>query len=249
MPTVEERYAAATAYVRRAVDHVEKTPFTYLVDPVTGAIEWYASKLKTQPARNELAHIESRWLRVTNEVDRARVARDAEYLADHVQETLPGAPQDRKRTNLYAGEVPTGTLATSYYEEVDRQSADVWHAVKGIASGAAHDVSTLGKALLIGGGVLLGLKAISYMRERQQRSRAASGMRRSLSRNLEAEARNASPSGFSPMSMCPVCHRCKNLDENGRVEPHEYPSGGMCPGEGRLPLGPHGRPRTRRQRR
>jgi hypothetical protein len=248
MPSVEERYAAATAYVRRAVEHAEKIPFTYLADPITGGIEWYASKLKTQPARADLGHIESRWLRATNDVDRARVARDAEYLADRVQETLPGAPQDRKRTNLFPGEVPAGTPATSYYDEVDRQGAEVWGAMKGFASGAADEVTTLGKALLLGGGVLLGLKVISYLRERQQRDRAGSGVRQSLSRNLEAaaEARNARAGDFGTQSMCPICHRYKNLDENGRIEPHEYPSGGMCPGEGRVPLWPHGRTRRRR---
>jgi sugar phosphate isomerase/epimerase len=122
MATVEERYMAATAYVRRAVDVVEERGITYLIDPVTGIVEWYAGKTKTQQPRNELTRIEARWLRTATDTDRAAVARDAELLADRVQESLPGAPQDRVRTNLYEGETPKGTPATSYAQEVAMQA-------------------------------------------------------------------------------------------------------------------------------
>src|SRR5437660_491586 len=115
MPTVEGRYAAATRYVRRAIATVENQPFTYVVDPITGLVEWYAGRTKTEPARNDLSRIEARWLRATTDIERARVARDAERLADRVQEALPGAPQDRDRTNLFKGERPTSTPTTSYY--------------------------------------------------------------------------------------------------------------------------------------
>ncbi len=111
-------------------------------------------------------------------------------------------------------------------------------------------------AALIGGGLLAAYKigsAILREREarreppRQSRARSLSdAMNDELAATAErAEPRDAQPLGFGPRSMCPVCHQFKNLDENGRVEPHEYPTGGMCPGESRLPLWPFGKPRDR----
>src|SRR5437899_98659 len=114
MPTVDDRYRAATGYVRRAVETVEKRGVGFAEDPITGMIEWYSGRTKTETPRNELARVEARWLRATNDKDRVTVARDAELLADRVQESLPGAPQDRVRTNLFKGEVQTSTLETSY---------------------------------------------------------------------------------------------------------------------------------------
>src|SRR5437588_8248349 len=104
MANIEQRYEAATAYVRKAVAVVEQG--NNAEDPITAGIEWYAARTKTEPVRSELARIEARWLRATSEFDRARVARDAELLADRTQESLPGAPQNRVRTNLAAGEQP-----------------------------------------------------------------------------------------------------------------------------------------------
>jgi hypothetical protein len=186
MPTVEQRYTAATAYVRRAVATVEDRGVGYAVDPITGIVEWYAGKTKTEPARNELTHIEARWLRATHDIDRARVARDAELLADHVQESLPGAPQDRQRTNLYKGEVPTGTPATSYYEEAASQAGEYWDWATSKAQSLADDVKSVGTWLLLGGGVVLGWKVVDLLRERQHtaEARAAGATRHALNTAL-----------------------------------------------------------------
>jgi len=169
MPTIAERYETATAYVRRAISTVENRPFAYVVDPVTGAIEWYAGRIKTGSARSDLERIESRWLRASSDIERARIARDAELLADRVQETLPGAPQDRKRTNLYPGEVQTLTPATSYYGAVEDQAREVAHSGQMLAGAALEGLASVGKWLLVGGSVLLAIKAIGYLRERERR--------------------------------------------------------------------------------
>src|SRR5262249_31297161 len=156
-----------TAYVRRAIDVVEKRGVAYTVDPITGLIEWYAGKTKTQQPRNELTRIEARWLRATSDGERSGIAREAELLADRVEESLPGAPQDRPRTNLYKGEVPKGTPATTYQQEVDRQRGEVWDWLKDTATRGADGASSIGKWLLLGGGVVLGWKALDYLRERE----------------------------------------------------------------------------------
>src|SRR5690348_3881120 len=101
MPTVEDRYATTTAYVRRAIAVVMDQGVGYSMDPITGLVEWYAGQTKTETARNELARIQARWLRATTDEERGAIAREAELLADRVEENLPGAPQDRQRTNLY----------------------------------------------------------------------------------------------------------------------------------------------------
>jgi hypothetical protein len=89
MVTVEERFAAATAYLRRCVSIVEERSIGYVTDPVTGLVEWYVSKTKTQPASNEIARIEMRWLRATTDDQRHQIALDAEALAAHTTQTLP----------------------------------------------------------------------------------------------------------------------------------------------------------------
>src|SRR6185312_12922380 len=169
MPTVEQRYQAATAYVRRAIAAVEDRGVVFAVDPVTGLVEWYAGKVKTEQPRSDLARIDARWLRAARDDERAQIARDAELLADRVQENLPGAPQDRVRTNLYAGETPTSQPATSYYGEAVSQAGDAWDWLKQRASGAADSASTVGKVLLAGGGIVLGWKVFDYLRDRQRR--------------------------------------------------------------------------------
>ena len=169
MATIKDRYTAATEYVRRAITAVESKPLAYAIDPVTGLIEWYAGRTKTEPARNELMRIEARWMRATSEIERARIARDAELLADRVQETLPGAPQDRKRTNLYAGEHQTSTPATSYYGEVADEAVELGSYAKGFAGSALDGIASVGKWLLLGGGVLLALKTVEYLRERERK--------------------------------------------------------------------------------
>lgn len=190
MPTVGERFEAATAYVRRAIASVEDRGVVYAVDPVTGFVEWYAGKVKTAQPRDDLARVEARWLRATRNDERAQIARDAELLADRVEENLPGAPQNRTRTNLYPFETPRSTPATTYYGEATNQAADVWDWVKQRASGAADGAFTVGKALLAGGGMLLGWKALDYLRERHRREqvRAAATERQRLNTNLSRAA-------------------------------------------------------------
>lgn len=194
MPTVQERYAAATAYVRRAISTVEDRGLAYAIDPITGLVEWYAGKTKTTEPRNELAHIQARWLRATTDDERAKIARDAELLADRVEESLPGAPQDRARTNLYKGETPKGTPATSYAQEVDNQAGEVWGWIKDKANFAANEASSIGKWLLVGGGVVLAWKGVDYLRERERnRVRSASGrMQRALNASLVRVATRSS---------------------------------------------------------
>lgn len=191
MPTVEERYRTATAYVRRAVVTVENRGIAYAVDPVTGLIEWYAGRTKTEPPRNELARLDEQWLRASSDVERARLAREAELLADRVQETLPGAPQDRQRTNLYKGEEPTATPPTSYYGEVANQADVTWHWLREKAGYVADEATTFGKLLLLGGGVVAGWKLLGYLRLREQRRqvRSAGPMERQLNANLTRTAR------------------------------------------------------------
>src|SRR5579863_673542 len=126
MATVEDRYRPATDYVRRAISVVEAAGVAYTTNPVTGAIEWYAGRTKTAEPRAELDQIDARWLRATSDAQRAGIAREAELLADRVEENLPAAPQDRTRTNLYAGEVAQGTPATSYAQALDAEASDDW---------------------------------------------------------------------------------------------------------------------------
>lgn len=196
MASVEERYKAATAYVRRAVTTVENRGIAYAVDPITGLIEWYAGRTKTEPARNELARIDDRWLMAKSDIERAKVARDAELLADRVQETLPGAPQDRRRTNLWEGEDQKSTPATSYYGEVADQANETWGWLKDKASYVADEAGTLAKFLLVGGGVVVAWKLVDYLRarEQQKQTRSSSGTRRQLNTNLARVAnRDARP--------------------------------------------------------
>lgn len=192
MATVEERYTAATAYVRRAIAVVEDRPLSYLFNPVTGTIEGYAGRTKTATARSDLARIEARWMRATSDAERAQVSRDAELLADRVQENLPGAPQDRQRTNLFPGEKQASTPATSYGDELADQAAETLKLGRGILGDAADGLATVGKWLLLGGGVLLSLKTVDYLRERERRQSAGSEQR-TLNANLArvANQRNA----------------------------------------------------------
>ena len=219
MSTVEERYRAATFYVRRAVASVEDRGVAYAVAPITGIVEWYAGKTKTEQPRGELGRIEARWLRATTDKERANIARQAELLADRVQESLPGAPQDRTRTNLYKGETPTATLATTYYAEAGNQAGEVWGWVKDKASTITDGASSLGKWLLLGGGVVLAWKGVDYFRERERnRPRsAAESMARTLNVGLEraAEGRNGDGSYYARMRGTALYYRVVR-DNGGR---------------------------------
>src|SRR5579862_5476292 len=102
MATIEQRYEHAVAYIHRAVDVVQDGSPSF--DPLTRAIDWYAGTKKTETTRHDLEKLEQQWMFARNDLDRARIAREAELLADRVKENLPGAPQDWKRTNLVKDE-------------------------------------------------------------------------------------------------------------------------------------------------
>jgi hypothetical protein len=147
MPNIEQRYEAATGYARRALALVEDSPAFY------NLIDRYAASVKTEPYRNDLARVEQRWLRASTDFDRARIARDAELVADRIQETLPGAPQDRQRTNLARGETPTSTPATSYAQEFWRQADELW-------TSAGSKAGSAGKWLFVVAGLVLGARLV-----------------------------------------------------------------------------------------
>jgi hypothetical protein len=193
MPTINDRYTAATDYVRRALSIVEAAGVAYSTNPVTGMIEWYAGRTKTVEPRNELAQIEARWRAASSDAQRAAIAREAELLADRVEESVPGAPQDRDRTNLYAGEIATATPATTYGQELDAQANEEWQWIKDTASVAKDRASSFGKWLLVGGAAVLSWKALDYLRERERsrQSRAESTEQR-LNRSLERVAQRRS---------------------------------------------------------
>ena len=186
MATVADRYKAATDYVHRAITVVESVNIGYAIDPVTGLVEWYAGRTKTAPARAELERIEARWQRATSDNLRAVLARDAELLADHVEESLPGAPQDRPRTNLFVGEIIKAAPPTRYAAELSAQARQEWSDAADKAKAGAG----VGKWLLAGAGVALGWKALDVFRRRERRDqlRAASGERRRLNASLESVA-------------------------------------------------------------
>jgi hypothetical protein len=104
------RFRAATDYVRRAIASI--TPQWWNV------LERKPAEEKTAPYHHELDHIDARWWAAKSDQERATITRDAELLADHVEETMPGAPQDWKRTNLWKGETPQHVEATSYFGEL-----------------------------------------------------------------------------------------------------------------------------------
>jgi hypothetical protein len=115
-PSAEQRYRDATSYVRRALQAIEPPAWQFWERPAFDA--------KTAEPRSELEHLEARWSGATTVDERAKLAREAELLADRVQESLPGAPQDRARTNLFKGEVQRSTPATSYLGELLNERSD-----------------------------------------------------------------------------------------------------------------------------
>jgi hypothetical protein len=130
-------------------------------------------------------------MRAASDVDRARIARDAELLADRVEENLPGAPTDWTRTNLYPGEGVHSTNGTSYSGEASAQADEVWTWFKRTASDALDETKSIGKWLLIGVGVLLSVKGIEYLNGREghrERSTAPRNPRRALNASLERAA-------------------------------------------------------------
>ena len=75
---------------------------------------------------------------------------------------MPGAPQDWRRTNLYAGERPSSTPATSYRQELTGEAEHDWGWFKDKANGAADPGKGIAQWILIGGGLLLAIKAVDY---------------------------------------------------------------------------------------
>jgi|SRR6266542_2744366 len=162
--TAQQRYDAATAYVRRAIKHVHSGWDWFL----QGAADAYAGSLKVEPVENELRHIEERWMRATTESERMKVAIDAENLADRTKENLPGAPQDWTRTNLYHGEAEHSTAATSYSQEVVREARDDWNWVASKATSTGEKTAGVAKLLLWGGGIYLGIKIVDELGARRR---------------------------------------------------------------------------------
>jgi hypothetical protein len=193
MATVEQRYETASEYVKRAIRTVELGALHSWgsILPAVFATETYAGQVKTESAKRDLAQVEARWLRAASDIDRARVARDAELLADRVAENLPGAPTDWSRTNLYPGEGARTTSASTYASEAQVQVEGAWSWIKREAGEAIDETKTIGRWLLVGGGVLLGIKLVEYLDERERRrdrSRATSDPRRALNAALERAA-------------------------------------------------------------
>src|SRR5262245_38029456 len=201
MATAEQRYRAATHYIERAMLDVERGPLWSYLNPLMGLADVIAGGYKTETARNELDRIEAGWLRAVSDVERSRIAREAELLADRVQENLPGAPQDRQRTNLTIDEKQKATPATSYFGEVWNQSAEVkrvahdaWNWLERKADQAADAAQGVGKWLLIGGGLLLGIQGFRLLRERERRRNLRRlPTKRTINTRLEEIAEATSP--------------------------------------------------------
>ena len=175
MATIQERYDGAAAYVRRAVDSAKPAqwnPLRYVGDAPTVAIG------------NSLQRLEMQWMRATNDLERARVARDTELLADRVEESLPGAPQDRARTNLFPGEVQRATPSGRFVRELADEFRTDWYWLADSSSVAADKVNDALKLLLVGGGLWLAVKALDAVTPRRDGLRS----RVELNRRLEAAA-------------------------------------------------------------
>jgi hypothetical protein len=299
MATVEERFASATADVRRAIAAVESRAVGYTVDEATGQVEWFTGRSIIAIERGELWRLHGQWLRATTLAQREKLARNAEALAEKMTKPATGCTRDAGLIDVQTpgsirAEMDTvdgivhqldGDVTASHVEDVFKQAwrafveewsrfykehlgwldrlwysayektveyrkralawRDKFIALGGKASApvdqvpqtAADRVSAIGKALLWGGGIFAAYRLATELIQRNRK--AQSSARNGLNRGLVRVAERNAPS----YPMCPVCHRYQRLDERGRLARHEYPSGGMCPGEGRRPLWPHGRPK------
>lgn len=161
MATTNERYERAAAYAHRAIDSVSGSFWS------SGPVDYYANRQKTETARHDLDQIESRWWRASNENERARIARDAELLADRIKENLPGAPQDWTRTNLTTDEMETSTAATSFGAELSSEASHAWAWASHAAGQTVDATSKLGLLALLGGGLYLGAQVVGLLRGRQ----------------------------------------------------------------------------------
>lgn len=178
MPTTEERYRSAVAYTRQAIDVVESQALRSTWIPLLGAAEWYANRTKTEHPRAELSRIEDKWLRATSTAQRDAIAREAELLADRVQENLPGAPQSRARTNLGKSEEPMSTPTTSYTRTIAEDASDAFAWVKRQAADAADTATSLSGWLLAASAVALGWQIVDALQRRAVRDDLARAMRR-----------------------------------------------------------------------
>ena len=84
------------------------------------------------------------------------------------------------------GETPTSTPATSYAQEFSAQAGDAWDWFTSTAREAGDEAKSIGTWLLVGGGLLLGIKVVDLLRERARQERQADG--RAINRQLEALA-------------------------------------------------------------
>jgi hypothetical protein len=86
MATVDERYAAATAQVRRAIAALTDHEISYVVH-ADRSVEWYSGPTKAADLRLQLLAIDGRWLRAKG--DREGIVRGAEGLAARAVELVP----------------------------------------------------------------------------------------------------------------------------------------------------------------
>lgn len=179
MSTIVERYELARSYVERAIAVVERAALASSVVPLLDGFEWYASRLRTETARNDYSRIDARWLRSTTDGERSGIAKQMELLADRVAESLPGAPQDWQRTNLAAGEKPANAKTASLGEELRAQAAESW---------AAVETNVVRPAASIVGWLLTGLAAVGGWRLWRQLRGEDADERRRLNRALARAA-------------------------------------------------------------
>jgi hypothetical protein len=94
MATVEERYAAATADVRRAIAVLEKRGVAYAVHS-DRTVEWYSGPAKAAALRDEIDRLEGARLLARSEAERARIAEAAEALATRASNLVSPAGCER----------------------------------------------------------------------------------------------------------------------------------------------------------
>lgn len=176
MSTTVERYESARRYVERAVAAVEHEALTSSVVPVLDGFEWYGSRLRTETARNDRSRLEARWLRATTDKERVGIARDMELLADRVAESLPGAPQDWKRTNLGKNEAASATAKPSLSDELKAEAGSTWSTIE---SQVARPATSILGWLAAGALAVGGWKLWQFVRSDE------GGERRRLNRALE----------------------------------------------------------------
>ena len=162
-PTAKERYDAAMLYAKREVAQREAMGLG------TNIIDLLAIRNEIAPFKSDIVKIESLWKKAVGESGKNAAAREAELLADRVQELLQGASQARTKTNTSnrSGIVPTGAPDDGYTErEKSAPVQDYWWHVKSEAKSDLDAVKNKfkwpwwGTALIIGGVAVGGLVLI-----------------------------------------------------------------------------------------